>query len=443
MNRFTLHFSALLTVLFVLVSGLSASASESPRVDMTGRVTTQDGKPLPRSLVMIFAAGPRQGNSPLCPFTYPDCGKRAMTDAEGNFRIESLDPALEFCLCVLVANCTPFTQSKIIPEAGPVNVTLAPRDLSKIPNARQVQGLILGPDGNPVAGAFLDVNGLVKDDSTHFGGFKADGMGITDENGEYHLAGEEDFNALLVTIEAPGVAKRWAKLETGKKQLLRMKEGGTVQGRLLVHNQPLAGIKLDMATTTRTCGEYLTGFHATTDAQGRFVFHHLPPTLSFDLFGLMDSFRGRQSGLLRKLDTPSDGQSLDLGDIQATPAHRLAGHVVLSDGKPVPPGTRMLISREEAWNHQLVEIGKDGAFDATDIPEEQLSIMLHIEGYRFSEKNPCLDSNHRGLMGRITKDISNLNILLEPGKPLSYEEIDHPSYEEQKKRGAMPLHGVQ
>ena len=445
MNPQSRKLTALLAIVCIFVIGVTCStaASAPQRPDMTGQVKNQKGEPVSNAVVVIIAAGPRSGNGVLCPSSYSDCGKKAVCDALGNYRIESLDPTMDFCLLVLAPGYAPSVNSKLIPEAGPVPFTLKPRDFSKIAPNRQVTGRIIGPDGNPVAGAILDVNGLVKGDTTHFGGFKTDDMGITDENGEYHIGGEQDFDALLVIVDAPGVAKRWAKLETGKKQLLRMKEGGAIKGRLLFHNQPLAGVKLDMATTTRHCGEHLTGFHATTDAQGRFVFDHIPSVLKFDLFGVMDSFKTAQAGLLRNIDSPANGQPLNLGDIEAKPAHRIVGHIVLSDGKPVPPGTRIRISREEAWDNVVVQIDRDGAFDVSGIPEEQISIGLSIDGYRFSEKNPSLDSNHRGLMGRVVGDISDLTILLEPGKPVAYEGIERLSYEEQKKRSAMPLRGVQ
>lgn len=213
--------------------GVAAFAAESPRPAMTGHVQDEHGAPLPNALAYIVAAGPRRGSSPLCPYDYPDCKKRAISDAKGNFRIESLDPTLDFCLRVMLPGYSSFTNSKLIPEAGPITVKLRHRDWPATPPARHVFGRIIGPDGNPVAGALLDVEGLKDKEVVHWGGFKADEMAITDANGEFHLASRQELKALYAVVSAPGLAKRWATLEPAKMGLLRMDRGVTVKGRVL------------------------------------------------------------------------------------------------------------------------------------------------------------------------------------------------------------------
>ena len=68
--------------------------------------------------------------------------------------------------------------------------------------------------------------------------------------------------------------------------------------------------------------------------------------------------------------------------------------------------------------------------------------MLAIKGYRFSKKNPNLEVNQRGVLGRVPGDISGMEILMEPGEPVSYQDIDRLSYEEQERRKDMPLRGI-
>jgi len=90
----------------------------------------------------------------------------------------------------------------------------------------------------------------------------------------------------------------------------------------------------------------------------------------------------------------------------------------------------------------LVTLDADGRFDITGVPAGQTSLYLRLDGYHFSTKNPPLDSNHRGLIGRVAGDIPDLNILMEPGNPQNHEDIDRLPYEEQKNQNEEPLRGV-
>jgi hypothetical protein len=90
--------------------------------------------------------------------------------------------------------------------------------------------------------------------------------------------------------------------------------------------------------------------------------------------------------------------------------------VVLSDGKPVPAGTRVIVSRQEAWDSQHVEVGKDGSFAFAGLPPEQYSLSARVTGYRVSAKNLSFDLlNPFGLLGMVTRDIDGLRLLCEAG----------------------------
>jgi hypothetical protein len=411
--------------------------AETQRTDMTGHVKGPDGKPVPNALAIIVGAGPREGSSPLCPYNYPDCGKRAMTDSDGSFHIESLDPAMDFWLAVLAPGFEPFNNSKILPEAGPVQVNLKVRDLSMIPPGGHAYGRIIGPDGHPVAGATLDIEGVQHAESTTWGCPDTDGMVASDADGQFEILGKKPFTAVYAVVNAHGLARRWARLEPGKMCLLRMNKGVTVRGRLAFNGQPLKNLKVGMDSVERECGKFFSGFRATTDDNGGFEFSDVPLDTKFSVFSILDSFQKTGAGFRREFDSGS--RNVDLGEIKAEPTYHLIGRVVLGDGKPVPSGTRMLL---DAWDILLVPLDADGRFDATGVPAGQTSLYLSLNGYHFSTKNPSLDSNHRGLIGRVSGDIPDLNILLEPGSPPNYEDIDHLSYEEQKKRKDEPLRGM-
>lgn len=424
-------------ILLCLFACALVHGADSQRLDMTGQVIGPDGKPVANALAIVVAAGPREGNSPLCPYNYPDCGKRAMTDSDGAFRIESLDPAMDFWIAVLAPGYEPFNNSKILPEAGPVKVKLKVRDLSKVPPGGHAYGRIIGPDGQPVAGATLDIEGAQRGETTSWGCTDTDGMVATDADGQFEILGKKPFTAVYAVIKAYGLARRWARLEPGKMCFLRMNKGVTVRGRLTFNGQPLKNLKVGMDSVERECGKFFSGFRATTNDGGVFEFSDTPLDTKFTVFSILDSFQKTGAGFRREFDSGS--RNVDLGEIKAEPTYRLIGRVVLGDRKPVPSGTRMLL---DAWDILLVPLDADGRFDITGVPAGQTSLYLHLDGYHFSTKNPSLDSNHRGLIGRIARDIPDLNILLEPGNPPNYEDIDPLPYEEQEKRKKEPLCGI-
>ena len=118
----------------------------------------------------------------------------------------------------------------------------------------------------------------------------------------------------------------------------------------------------------------------------------------------------------------ADGSETKLGDLAVEPAYRITGRVVLSDGKPLPPHTRINIGRENAWDSQIIEVDPSGAFTARGIPPELVRLHAQIDGYRLSNKNRSLEPLSAGdLTGLVQKDIDGLLVLFEPG---SSQRID-------------------
>lgn len=168
---------------------------------------------------------------------------------------------------------------------------------------------------------------------------------------------------------------------------------------------------------------YLGHFEFGTDRDGRFAFANIPPMQSWYLYGLMDGRKGSGSIPVRNLKTEAHGSTLDLGDIEVQPGYRLTGRLVLADGKPVPTATRILASRDAAWDSQTVTVGPDGRFSFTGLPPERLSLSTNVRGYHSSPKNASLDLlNRMGLLGTVGGDIDDLRFLLEPGPT---PEIDY------------------
>ena len=59
----------------------------------------------------------------------------------------------------------------------------------------------------------------------------------------------------------------------------------------------------------------------------------------------------------RGFTTGKTGSRTDLDKLEIRAGYRVAGRVVLSDGKPIPAKTRIFIGREDAWDHAETMLG--------------------------------------------------------------------------------------
>ena len=99
------RFAARLLVWLGVVCCAARLAAAEARPDLTGKVVFDDGAAVTNATVFIYTAGPKEGSAVVCPSCYADCGKKAKTDAQGAFKIASLNPTLRFRLLVLAPGC--------------------------------------------------------------------------------------------------------------------------------------------------------------------------------------------------------------------------------------------------------------------------------------------------------------------------------------------------
>src|SRR5690348_10579338 len=105
----------------------SGSTRAAARLTLTGRVTDVRGKALDHATVLVYQAGVKQGYSTFCPSCYTDCGKRAITDSRGNFKISSLSSDLFFKILVVHDGYVPAFVEKVDPAKSTPVAVLQPR----------------------------------------------------------------------------------------------------------------------------------------------------------------------------------------------------------------------------------------------------------------------------------------------------------------------------
>ena len=423
---------------------LSAGAAPAAKPDLTGVVRTQAGQPITNASLFISTAGPRQGPGILCPSCYSDCRKSAKSGPAGEFKLAALDPELLFQILVVAPGNIPAFFNKVDPLKGPLDARLKPRTATNIPPSQTILGRVLNSDQEPLVGAVVSVSTTTTGNTTSSRPPKGtDPLAITDERGEFTLLSEGKFDAMNLQVEARGYAKaNFPETRPGaQRRTFVVTVGATLTGRLVARGQPLPNVSVGVVGADRSMGNFTGDFVIGTMANGRFLFANLPPNRDYDVYGLISSLQPLGALPVRVVGVKGDGAETDLGELEIVPGRQLAGQVRLTDNQPLPPHTRLLIGRPEAWDTLTVELPPDGHFAVSNLPTETISVDTRVEGYRISERNVSLDRlNPFHLVGRLNTDKTNLLVLLEPGANLPPELSPTPQEERPEK---LPLGGAE
>ena len=423
----------------LLVAGREVALSaEGSRPALSGMVKSPAGEALRDATVFIYTAAPKEGVGILCPSCYADCRKRATTDALGEFKIESLDPALLFRILVVAPGHQPEFVTKVDPADGPLYVELKPVSGGSTPD-KQMRGKVVDAEGKPVSGAVVSINGVTRGQSTRYGGnTNVDQVAVSDNSGAFVLNSTQPFDAVGVEVEAPLLAKRvFQRLASGGKvHELKLGEGVSIKGRLLKDGKPLGGVQMGVAGADRSSEVFVGDFAVGTDDEGRFLFVNMPARTDFFAYGKMESFGAKGAIVSRRVRGESDGGEVDLGDLNVASSYTLAGRIILTDGKRVPEKTRVMLSRAQAWDQQQAEADADGAFRFEGVPAESVNLSCRVKGYRYTVRNASVDlRNAFRLIGKVTGNITNIILELEPGERTAASSSG-PNLENEPLRGA-------
>ncbi|HEV2970872.1 MAG TPA: hypothetical protein VGY55_12950 [Pirellulales bacterium] len=393
--------------------------------EIIGTVLDSAGKPVQGATVRIWTAGARVGVNPYCPSCYLDCSKTAESDSAGAFTIKSLDPTLVFQVLFVKKGFEPKFASVDPLNHKPMEVNLKARP-SLPSNPRQiVSGQVVDSRGKPVTAALVEPFGCKDDRGRHWGGLEGtDPLAVTDEVGRFELVSAHSAEAFDLEVTARSLAKKnFVLVPTAKADnRLVLTEGATVRGRVADHGRPVASVRVGVIQADRQIETSVGPLEIGTDAHGEFLFANVPPDRDFNIYGIMDSLRDCGGISDRRIHVGADGSDMNVGDLAVEPAYRITGRLVLSDGKPLPPHTRILIGRENAWDSQIIEVDSSGSFTARGIPPELVNLHTQIDSYRLSNKNRSLEPySARRLTGLVQKDIDGVLVLLEPG---SNQRID-------------------
>jgi hypothetical protein len=130
----------------------------------------------------------------------------------------------------------------------------------------------------------------------------------------------------------------------------------------------------------------------------------------------MDSLQGKGVLSPKQFTSGKNKTTTDLGDLELQPGYQISGQIVLTDGKPIPARTRLLLARQGASDYADVVLTADGRFVFQSVPAESVSLSARLEGYKYSHRNPSLDWLNNQIIGKVSGDITNLTLIMEPGE---------------------------
>ncbi len=416
-------------------------AADKSRPDIVGVIKDEQGKPLAGAMVFVYTAAPKQGPGVLCPYCYDDCRKRVTSAADGSFTIKELDPTLKFNLMVTAKGHRPQLVSKVDPAEKPVAATL--KQQFRVTDPRQsVRGRVLDAAGKPVFGAVVSIKSISRGGVTRYGSDKEiDPLAVTDEAGLFILNATLPVEQVALEVEARNLAKGvFNSLSSGEAiNDLKMTEGVTITGRVLKDGKPVSGVEVGISGAERWAEVYIGNFSTATSEEGRFMFVNIPSKRAYQFYGLMKSFSGKGALLSRVIRLGEDGSEFNLGDLEVKPSYTLGGQIKLTDGKSLPEKTRILLSRDEAWDSQQIELDAQGKFKLEGLPTEPVSLSVRVPDYRLTRKNASLSpSSNTGLIGTIKSNKLDLVIELEPGKAFEPD-----SYGDRETIKNEPLQGAE
>ncbi len=238
-----------------------------------------------------------------------------------------------------------------------------------------------------------------------------DAISVSDKKGEFELAYGAPAVQITIAISPRGMASKLFTVPTGdERRTFTVTTGATVKGRLVREGKPVRNAEVELSTHNRAAGSVLPEVRIGTRDDGTFAMTNVPPGRIWCLFGTMSSLAVQGLATQSKLlETRDDGEVVDVGDVEVQPAFTLRGKVVLTDGKTLPAGTTVFLTRDGMPDAQTVVLDTEGRFEFNGLASGVYALGPSVRDYR---------AQGGGFVQEvlINRNVDHLAITLEPSK---------------------------
>jgi hypothetical protein len=407
----TVGLDVLAFLLALPLCGVAATIAKPVPEDsasIAGAIVDDAGQPAKDATVFVYSARLKQGYAIVCPTCFVDCGKHAATDAQGQFSITGLNPALKFRLLVLKQGFTATAKGGVDPAQGPLPpIKISPRapstDESKI-----VHGRITDVSGNPISGAVVEPVSAIQGNMTSVGMDWIDQLAVSNASGEFVIVSTKPVDKIMLKISPRGRAPKLVTEPPGPAtNAIVLTEGATIMGRLVEPNTtPIANAEVVMISH-EVNGQSFNDMRVGTDKDGSFAFTNVPPRRIWGIYPSSESMHGRNlTAVLHWCETVADRQVVNLGRITLRPGFTVSGKVELLDKKDVPAGMHVTINPDWTVTNRLTSIASDGAFEFKTLAPGIYSLNVGINGYIPTADSPqkiLVESDRRNVTIHMTR----------------------------------------
>ena len=287
---------------------------------------------------------------------------------------------------------------------------------------RTVEGVATDPSGKPVAGAKVGFSSWFNNDREQRRLVQSDQNGhfsFRTDSGSYQPS-REVIVAMHKERKLHGHVPMPDTSQAGAAKMpleIHLVPTGAVTGRVLEGDKPIVGVQVSLIESNPTAGSRSVTVQdvARTDEHGRFEFPAMEADMPFNL-DLLTSGYAELSTARRWNLRVAAGRTLEIKPFLMIRTDKfVSGIVVDPDGNPIPKNTRLLLSREEAWDSPVALVATDGSFSFSGVPEEAVTLSTWIPGYRLSSQRNHFQQLRPGAVAMfVDADKSKLEVFFEP-----------------------------
>jgi hypothetical protein len=401
--------AALIFLLALPLCGFASTTSKPAPQDsaaISGIVVDDSGRPARDATVFIYSARLKQGFAIVCPTCFVDCGKHTDTDAQGQFAITGLNPALKFRLLVVKDGFTAATKGGVDPAQGALSPIKLIRRAPTTEESQIVHGRVTDLMGSPIAGAVIEPVGDVESANLRSFGMMGwmDALAVTNASGEFMINSTRPIEKIMLKISPRGLAQKIVTVTPGSAiNSIVLTEGTTIMGRLVAPNgTAVAQAEVVMIPLGHFNEEIFSDMRVGTDKAGSFAFTNVPAHRIWGLYPAIESLGNRNlTAAPHWSESLADRQVVNVGKITLHPGFSVSGKIVLVDGKDVPAGMHVTINSQWTVTNRVTLIAPDGSFEFRTLAPGIYSLMVGINGYTPRDDSPrqfLVERNRRNVI---------------------------------------------